>query len=422
MAAVGAAEVTISRWWRVVGGLSMNLALGSLYAWSVFVLPLEKKFGQTPRAGTSRTFEIAIIVFALTFVVAGRLQDKYGPFWVSVAGGVLVSLGFFMSATADSLGPLYFWFGVVAGMGNGFGYATPIPVMSKWFPDKRGLAVGLAVAGYGGGSAIFAPLANNYLIPDHGLAYTFRLLGVVFFVMTMIGAFLLKNPPAGYKPPGWEPAPATAKAAATTHAFTPAEMVRTQTFYLMWVAYCLGTLAGLMMISQLGPFMTSVGRTVTVGSATFVLVAIGNASGRIFSGALSDLLGRLNVLRLMIGVSAMSLPLVWGLGSTGAVFIMLFIVYYCYGTQLSVNGSATADFYGTKNQGINYGLLFTAWGIAGILGPEIGARLFDEYGNYQAAFYVAGALAVVALLAQMMAKRPEVPAAVTAPRGAVATS
>jgi OFA family oxalate/formate antiporter-like MFS transporter len=334
---------------------------------------------------------------------------------VSVTGGVLVSLGFFMSATAHSLGPLYFWFGVVAGAGNGFGYATPIPVMSKWFPDKRGLAVGLAVAGYGGGSAIFAPLAANNLIPEHGLAFTFRLLGGVFLVMTMIGALLLKNPPAGYKPPGWEPPPATAVAAATTHDFTPAEMVRTPTFYLMWVAYCLGTLAGLMMISQLAPFMKSVGRTVTVGSATFVLVAIGNASGRIFSGALSDLLGRLNVLRLMIAVSALALPAVWGLGDTSAVFVALFIVYYCYGTQLSVNASTTADFYGTRYQGLNYGLLFTSWGVAGILGPEIGARLYDSNGNYKAAFSVAGALAVVALICELMAHRPSVPRAAGAP-------
>lgn len=421
MAVSSVGNPTVSRWWRVVGGLSMNLALGSLYAWSLFVLPLEKAFGNTPRAGTSRTFEIAVIVFALTFVVAGRLQDRYGPFWVSVAGGVLVSLGFFMSSTADSLSPLYFWFGVVAGMGNGFGYATPIPVMSKWFPDRRGLAVGLAVAGYGGGSAIFAPIANSWLIPDHGIDVTFRVLGITFLVMTMIGAFLLKNPPAGWKPEGWEPAPATARAAATTHEFTPAETVRTPTFYFMWVAYCLGALSGLMMISQLGPFMTSVGRTAAVGSFAFVFVAVANATGRIFSGALSDLLGRLNVLRLMIAISAVAIPAVWGLGETAAVFAALFAVYYCYGTQLSVNASTMADFFGTRNVGINYGMLFTAWGVAGILGPEIGARLFDEYRNYQAAFYVAGLLAVVALICELIAKRPSVPAAFELGRAVPAT-
>ena len=149
----------ISRWWRVVGGLSMNMALGTLYAWSVFVAPLEKEFGWK-RAETSNVFTIAVVVFALTFIVAGRLQDKFGPFWVSLTGGILVSLGFFLCAYTHSLTYLYVCFGVIGGLGNGFGYATPIPVMAKWFPDKRGLAVGLAVGGYGAGSAIFGPLAQ----------------------------------------------------------------------------------------------------------------------------------------------------------------------------------------------------------------------------------------------------------------------
>jgi OFA family oxalate/formate antiporter-like MFS transporter len=308
-------------------------------------------------------------------------------------------------------------------MGNGFGYATPIPVMSKWFPDKRGLAVGLAVAGYGGGSAIFGPLANSWLIPNYGFRTTFTVLGFVFVVMTMIGAFLLKNPPAGYKPPGWEPAPATAKASATTYQFSPGEVVRTPTFPFMWVAYALGTTAGLMVISQLAAFLTSVGRPAAIGSAAFVVGALGNASGRIFSGALSDAVGRLNTLRLMIGISAVAMPILFQVADAAVIgLVVLFIVYYCYGTQLSVNASTTPDFWGTKNQGLNYGLLFTAWGMAGVLGPEIGGRLFDKYGNYEAAFYIAGVLAVVALAAELMARRPSVPAPVTAPRGAVATS
>src|ERR1035438_3433319 len=134
----------ISRWWRVVGGLSMNLALGTLYAWSVFVAPLEKQFGWK-RAETSMVFTIAVMVFALSFVLAGRIQDKFGPFYCSLAGGVLVSLGFFLCSYTTSLTYLFICFGVIGGLGNGFGYATPIPVMAKWFPDKRGLAIGLAV-------------------------------------------------------------------------------------------------------------------------------------------------------------------------------------------------------------------------------------------------------------------------------------
>ena len=399
----------ISRWWRVVGGLSMNLALGSLYAWSVFVAPLEKEF-HWKRADTSMVFTIAVVVFALTFIVAGRLQDKLGPFGVSVAGAILVSLGFFLCAYADSVTKFFIFFGVLGGLGNGFGYATPIPVMSKWFPDKRGLAVGLAVAGYGGGSAIFGPLAASYLLPHFGWRSTFEVLGVIFFVMTMIGAFLLQNPPAGYKVPGWAPKPA-AKAAASAYDFTPGEALRTPTMYFMWIAYACGCAAGLMVISQLVPFAKSVGiPSTTLAAFGLVVGAAGNASGRILSGWMSDHLGRINVLRLMIAISMVAMPILYAVGgNVVALFVMLFIVYWCYGTQLSVNASTAADFWGTKNVGINYGILFTAWGVAGLLGGRIGGKLYDKYHNYQMAFYVAAGLAAIALIAELLARRPEAP-------------
>ena len=401
----------INRWWRVVGGMSMNLALGTLYAWSVFVAPLEKEFKWT-RAETSNVFTIAVVVFALTFVLAGRLQDKYGPFWVSLTGGVLVSLGFFLCAFTHSLNYLYVCFGVIGGLGNGFGYATPIPVMAKWFPDKRGLAVGLAVGGYGGGSAIFGPLANLKLIPAYGVHTTFMILGGIFLVMTVFGAFLLHNPPVGYRPAGWAPAP-TAKAAATTYEFSPGEVLCTPTFYFMWVAYALGASAGLMVISQLVPFAKSVHiSSAALATMGLVVGAIGNASGRILSGWMSDALGRLNTLRLMIAISMVAMPILYLVGSSvGPLYVMVFIVYWCYGTQLSVNGSTAADFWGTRNAGINYGMLFTAWGVAGIIGPRIAGVLFDKYKNYQMAFYTAAVLAAVALLCELVAKRPAVPAA-----------
>jgi OFA family oxalate/formate antiporter-like MFS transporter len=407
-----ASEVPVShinRWWRVVGGLSMNIALGTLYGWSVFVAPLEKEFGWK-RAQTSNVFTIAVVVFALSFVLAGRLQDKFGPFWVSLTGGVLVSLGFFLCAFTHSLNYLYVCFGVIAGLGNGFGYATPIPVMAKWFPDKRGLAVGLAVGGYGGGSAIFGPLANLKLIPAYGVHTTFMILGVIFLFMTTFGAFLLRNPPAGYKPSGWTPTLASI-AAVSTHDFSPSEVLGTSTFYFMWIAYALGASAGLMVISQLVPFAKSTGipsaALVTMG---LVVGAVGNASGRILSGWISDALGRLNVLRLMIGISMIAMPVLYKVGgNVAALYAVVFIVYWCYGTQLSVNASTTADFWGTKNAGINYGMLFTSWGVGGIIGPRIAGVLFDKYHNYQMAFYTAAVLALVALLSEFAAKRPQIP-------------
>ena len=399
----------INRWWRIAGGLSMNLALGAVYAWSIFVAPLEKEFGWK-RADTSLVFTILVFTFGLTFILAGRLQDKLGPFRISVIGAVANALGFFMCAYTTTQGWMFFWLGVVAATGQGFGYSTPIPVMAKWFPDRRGLAVGLAVAGYGGGSAIFGPLGGNWLIPTYGWRSTFTTFGIIFFVMGIVASFLLKNPPAGYKPAGWTPAPA-AKAAGTTYEFAPGEVLKTPAFYYMWIAYALGTSAGLMVISQLVPFAKSVGHPIALATTAIFVGALGNASGRILSGWMSDGLGRLNVLRLMIGLSAVAMPILYATGTNATMlFVMIFAVYWGYGTQLSVNASTTSDFWGTKNAGVNYGLLFTAWGVAGIIGPRIGGVLFDKYKNYQAAFTTAAVLCVVALIAELMARRPAPPA------------
>jgi OFA family oxalate/formate antiporter-like MFS transporter len=182
----------------------------------------------------------------------------------------------------------------------------------------------------------------------------------------------------------------------------------------MWVAYALGTSAGLMVISQLVPFAKSRGiSSAALATMGLVVGALGNASGRILSGWLSDALGRLNTLRFMIGISAIAMPILyWVGGSVTFLYLTVFAVYWCYGTQLSVNASTTSDFWGTKNAGINYGLLFTAWGVAGIIGPRIGGVLFDKYKNYEYAFYTAALLAVIALGCELAARRPEVPAAV----------
>jgi MFS family permease len=185
-------------------------------------------------------------------------------------------------------------------------------------------------------------------------------------------------------------------------------MLRTRAFYLMWIGYALGCSAGLMVISQLVPFAKSVGiAAAALSTMTLVVGAFGNASGRILSGWMSDKLGRINVLRTMIAISIVAMPALYAAGrDVGLLYLAVFVVYWCYGTQLSVNGAAASDFWGTKNAGINYGMLFTAWGVAGIIGPRIGGVLYDKYHDYQAAFYTAAALAAVALLCELSAKRP----------------
>ena len=402
--------MTTNRWLPVIGGILMNLALGSLYGWSVFVLPLEKEFGWV-RADTSLVYTIAIVCFALSFVIAGRIQDLKGPKICAAIGGLLVSGGFLLSSQTSSLATLYIYFGVIVGVGNGFGYATPMPVGSKWFPDKRGLIVGLMVGGYGAGSAIFGPLAERWLIPSVGWRATFQILGAAFFVMTMIGTALLKNPPAGYRPPNWTPPAGAALARAD---FTTREMLATPTFYFLWIAYCLGTTAGQMTISQLSPFARSAGIVAPI--AIFVITAVGNAGGRILSGWFSDTFGRLPTLKMMVLVSAIVMPALYIWREQMLLFFVLIaLVYACYGTQLSVFASTTADFYGTKNLGLNYGVLFTAWGAAGTLGPIIAGRVYDAFGDYRYAFFTAAALALVAFGSLTMARPPQQEATASAP-------
>jgi len=382
-----------------VGGVSMNLALGSLYAWSVFVPPLEKEFGWT-RAQTSWVYTIAVVTFATTFVIAGRIQDARGPRSCAFTGTLLVSLGFFLASFTGSLWFLYLTFGLLAGAGNGFGYATPMPVASKWFPDRRGLVVGLMVGGYGAGSAVIGPIATA-LISSVGWRPTFRLLGIAFFVMGMIGTWLLTNPPEGYRPAGWTPPPAAAR----RREYSASAMLRTPQFYQLWLAYCLGATAGQMTISQLIPFARSAGLGAAAATLALPVTAAGNAGGRILSGWLSDGLGRLSTLRVMVLASAVAMPALFVWREQAVLFFVLAaVVYWCYGTQLSVFASTTADFYGTRNLGLNYGILFTAWGAAGILGPSIGGRVFDAFGDYRFAFYAASALALVAFGSLLLVK------------------
>jgi OFA family oxalate/formate antiporter-like MFS transporter len=392
----------MNRWLAVVGGVSMNLALGSLYAWSVFVSPLEAEFGWN-RTQTSWVFTIAIVTFAVSTVFAGRIQDVRGPRVCAAIGATLVGLGFVLGSFTSSLPYLYIAFGFIVGLGNGFGYATPIPVGSKWFPDKRGLVVGLMVAGYGGGSAIFAPVATG-LIGAVGWRPTFQILGVILFAMGMVGTWLLRNPPEGYRPEGWTP---TAASEQTQRDVPTREMLGLPSFYFLWLAYCLGTTAGMMTISQLVPFAQSAGMSATAAALAVTVGAAGNAAGRIASGWLSDLVGRLTTLRIMILLSAFAMPALFTWREEALLlYLFVVVVYWCFGTQLSVFASTSADFFGTKHLGLNYGLLFTAYGVAGLLGPIIAAGIFEAFGDYRFAFFIAAGLAVVALGSLALARPP----------------
>jgi len=387
----------------------MNMALGMFYGMSVFMLPLEKEFGWT-RAQTSWVTTIGLALIAVWYVIAGFIQDRRGPRPVAVVGGLLFSAGFFLASYTTTLTMFYLTAGVIAGTGSGFGYVIPTSVGSKWFPDKRGLVIGLMVGGYGAGSGIFGPIALS-LIDSRGWRSTFQILSLVFLAMTMIGAYLLRNPPAGYVPAGWDPT--QVRASARAYADVPAAMMlRMPVFWTLWIAYCLGTTAGTMVISQLVPFARNSGHTAAVAAFALTVGAFGSASGRVLSGWMSDYAGRLNTLRVMLLISACAMPLLFLFRENLALFyVLLFAVYYCYGTQLSVYASTSADFFGTKNVGFNYGLLLCAWGVAAILGPFLGGRVYVATGEYRYAFFVAAAMSIAALATLAFARHPHSSAA-----------
>jgi OFA family oxalate/formate antiporter-like MFS transporter len=299
----------------------------------------------------------------------------------------------------------YLTAGVITGTGSGFGYVVPTAVGAKWFPDRRGLVVGLMVGGYGAGSGVFGPIASA-LIDRVGWRDTFRILALLFFAMTMIATWLIRNPPDGYRPAGWNPVRMKAASSAGVDV-RASDMVRTRTFWALWIAYCLGTTGGTMVISQLVPFARAAGHTAAVAAFALTVGAIGSASGRVFSGWLSDHLGRLNTIRSLLVVSAVAMPTLYLLRENVVTFYaLLWIVYYCYGTQLSVYASTSADFYGTRNVGFNYGLLLLAWGVAGILGPFLGGRVFVATGEYRWAFFAGAAVSLAALATLTAARSP----------------
>jgi OFA family oxalate/formate antiporter-like MFS transporter len=345
-------------------------------------------------------------MFAASLLLAGKLQDRFGPFWISMTGSILVSLSFLLFAYTYNLYSLYFFYGVLGGTGLGFGFGTVVPVMAKWFPDRTGLAIGMALAGFGGGSAVFGTFANLVLFPRFGWRTSCMILGGIFFAMTITGAFLLRNPAIRMQSTDNTYAAFTP---ITRHQFTPSEVLRTPAFYLLWLGFGLGSTAGLMVISQLIPFANSQG-IASAALATMGLVAgaFGNVSGRVLSGWLSDIIGRLNALRAVLAMSSVAMPaLYWAGAHLAALYVLIFVVYFCYGAQASVIPTTVADFWGTRHAGANYGTLFTAWGFAGILGPTLGGVLFDRYRNYGIAFYTAAALAVVALICVLVARKPK---------------
>jgi len=316
-----------------------------------------------------------------------------------------------LASFSQNLLELYLSAGLLLGVGLGFGYLPPLSVGFKWFPESRGLVSGLAVGIFAAGSGIVGPLAGGFkpagwggLISIMGWRHTFQVLAVAYFVFTMIGSYWLNDPPADFVPPVPAAKKATAPKVSAVN-FTTSQIVRLPSFWLLWVAYVFGCIAGTMTISQVSPFATkALGAT-----AAFAIPvgAAGSALGRFLSGWMSDHLGRLLTVRTVLVASMIAAPALYLFqAGAAAFFVLLFVVYYAYGTQLSVYTALAGDFYGPKHSAANYGILLCAWGTAGIFGPILGGFVFDTYGSYEYAFYGAAAASLVSLALLSIAKPP----------------
>jgi len=405
-----------NRGWTVTfSGTGINLALGILYTWSIFKGAIRQSIEEGGEgafnwdlASLNDPYAICCIVFAFIMILAGKCQDRFGPRRTALIGGVLVGLGFIWISQTTNYVAWVLGFGVLAGAGIGFGYAAATPPALKWFPPaKTGLIAGLVVCGFGLASLYIAPLAQ-YLLGIWGLQKAMLFFGIAFLVVVCGLAMLLVNPPAGYVPEGaGVNVSQTVSSDIAEIEAKPSEMLKTRAFYTIWLIYFIGAGAGLMVIGSLAGMAKK-----SMGELAFLVVAIlaiGNAGGRIIAGILSDKIGRRATLMIMLGVQTIlmlvAIPIV-GAEKSSAVVLVLVATFigFNYGTNLSLFPSLTKDNWGLKNFGINYGIVFTAWGVGGFVMGRSSQMLIAHTGAYTSSFLTAAALLIVGVFLALTLK------------------
>ncbi len=388
---------TTNRWVIAIAGIFFQVALGAVYAWSVFRAPLAKQFGWSISEITL-TFTISIFVLGCAAFVGGLWLNRAGPRIVALTGGTLYGLGVFLASFSHNLWWLYFSYGVISGIGLGLGYIVPVAVLVKWFPDRRGLITGIAVGGFGAGALITAPVATR-LIQSVGVLSTFAYLGVAYLVVTILSGAFMQNPPDGWKPEGWSPT-ASQTSQRAGHDFNLGEALKTWQWWALWMLLFLNTCAGISVISQEAPiFQELTGVSAVIAGGMVGVASLGNAVGRVFWAWVSDLISRRWTFLVMFLAQVL---LFWFLPSVASASLMTtvaFVVLMCYGGGFGTMPAFAADYFGPRNVGPIYGLMLTAWGFASAFGPLFIARMRETAGSYSGALHViAGVMAISALL------------------------
>ncbi|GAA4839308.1 L-lactate MFS transporter [Saccharopolyspora rosea] len=408
-----------NRWLVPPAALAVHLSIGQVYAWSVFKTPLENSLGISG-SGSALPFQIGILVLGLSAAFGGTLVERRGPRWAMLVSTICFAAGFLVSAAG--MAASQYWlvvlgYGVIGGIGLGIGYISPVSTLMKWFPDRPGMATGIAIMGFGGGALIASPwstaMLNGFGKTSGGIAATFLVHGIVYAVVMSIGVFLVRVPPEGWRPKGWNPPEQTAKAAGPR--VSARNALRTPQFWLLWAALCLNVTAGIGILEKAAPmikdFFSGTSTPVSAGlAAAFVsMLSLTNMLGRFVWSSASDAVGRKNIYRLYLGGGAL---LYVGLMLLGTSSVPLFIacgmlILSFYGGGFSTMPAYLKDLFGTYEVGAIHGRLLTAWSVAGVLGPLIVDALADagksagKSGSdlYSVSFYIMIALLVVGFVA-----------------------
>lgn len=402
------------RWGIALAGILMQMALGAVYAWSVFRTPLVKQFHWTI---SQVTFAFTLCIFVLGFAAffGGLWLNRKGPRPVALTGGFLYGLGVFLVCfSANKLWWLYLSYGVIGGIGLGFGYIVPIAVLVKWFPDKRGLITGVAVGGFGAGALVTAPVATR-LIQAVGVLHTFAWLGVAYLIVTMVTGWFMQNPPAGYTPAGWTPSATLAKQRSTSD-YQLGGALKTWQWWALWLILFLNTTAGISIISQESPMFQEIAQVTAIVAAGMVGVAsIGNAVGRVFWAWVSDSMTRRWTFIAMYLFQAILFWIMPNVSSATLLTVLTFVILMCYGGGFGTMPAFAADYFGSKNVGPIYGLMLTAWGFASAFGPLLIAHLRQIGSSYAFGLHVIAALLLLSTVVPLIVHPPEAKPEAAAP-------
>lgn len=398
-------EVNKNRWLIACAGVGIHISIGSVYAWSVFTEPLQEQIGWS-LSDVSLTFSLAILFLGLSAAFMGHFVEKYGPRASGIISTTFFASGMVLAGYAvqiESLWLLYLGYGVLGGIGLGIGYITPVSTLVKWFPDRRGMATGLAIMGFGFAAMVASPLME-YLMTTYSISATFYILAAVYFVVMMLSSLYLEKPPEGYHPKGNQIDETEKKKVTSDLAqLTANQAIKTRRFYFLWIMLFINVTCGIAILNVASPMsMEMTGVSAAAAAVVVGIMGVFNGAGRLAWASISDYIGRPNVYTLFFGIQIVMFAILPMVSNPILFAVILFVIMTCYGGGFASIPAYIGDIFGTRQLGAIHGYILTAWSAAGLAGPLIIARIYEATSSYTMTLYIFVAMFVVALVVSLL--------------------